>query len=112
MRLCAPSSPTLHRQPPGIDVGNIVRYGYPQDWIRTLGPRIVKFHLKDFDTKTQQFVPLREGSIDWPEVRRAIGEINYDGYLTVELPDGDREYLRDVSQRVDAILAAPARSAL
>lgn len=92
-----------------FDVGNIVRYGYPQDWIRTLGSRIVKFHLKDFSTDTQKFVPLREGSIDWPEVRRAIGDINYDGYLTVELPDGNQEYLRDVSKRVDLILgAAPA----
>ena len=31
-----------------FDVGNVVFYGYPQDWIRTLGPRIVKVHLKDF----------------------------------------------------------------
>ena len=31
-----------------FDVGNIVFYGYPQDWIRALGPRIAKVHLKDF----------------------------------------------------------------
>ena len=50
-------------------------------------------------------VPLREGSIDWPEVRRAIGEIGYHGYLTVELPAGDEAYLREVSRRVDKIYA-------
>ncbi len=88
-----------------FDVGNIVLYGYPQDWIRTLGKRIVKFHLKDFDSKKKEFVPLREGSIDWPEVRKAIGEIGFSGYLTVELPAGDETYLREVSARVDKILA-------
>ena len=88
-----------------FDVGNVVLYGYPQDWIRTLGKRIVKFHLKDFDSKTREFVPLREGSIDWPEVRRAIAETGFSGYLTVELKDGDAAYLREVSARVDKILA-------
>lgn len=88
-----------------FDVGNIVMYGYPQEWIRALGKRIVKFHLKDFDAKTRQFVNLREGSIDWPEVRRAIGEIGYNGYLTVELRGGDKTYLQEVSRRVDKILA-------
>jgi len=88
-----------------FDVGNVVLFGYPQDWIRTLGRRIVKFHLKDFKFETKQWVPLREGSIDWPEVRKAIGEIGFSGYLTVELPGGDAAYLREVSARVDKILA-------
>ncbi len=88
-----------------FDVGNVVMYGFPQEWVRTLGKRIVKFHLKDFDTKTRQFVPLREGSIDWKEVRKAIGEIAFSGFLTVELPAGDETYLREVSRRVDQIFA-------
>jgi hexulose-6-phosphate isomerase len=88
-----------------FDVGNVVMYGFPQEWIRALNKRIVKFHLKDFDTRTRQFVPLREGSIDWKEVRKAIGEIAFNGYLTVELSGGDEAYLREVSRRVDLILA-------
>lgn len=88
-----------------FDVGNIVMYGYPQEWIRALGKRIVKFHLKDFDTKTRNFVDLRDGSIDWPAVRKAIGDIGYSGYLTVELRGGDKAYLQEVSRRVDKILA-------
>ncbi len=88
-----------------FDVGNIVMYGYPQEWIRALGKRIVKFHLKDFKTENRQFVPLREGSIEWPEVRRVIGEIGYDGFLTVELSGGDEAYLKEVSRRVDLIFA-------
>jgi hexulose-6-phosphate isomerase len=89
-----------------FDVGNVVINGYPQDWIRTLGKRIVKLHLKDFkfQKRTAEFVPLREGEIDWKEVHKALAEIEYNGTATVELPKGDEAYLREVSHRVDLIL--------
>jgi L-ribulose-5-phosphate 3-epimerase len=89
-----------------LDVGNMVLFGYPQDWIRTLGKRIVKLHLKDFRFKSRlaEFVPLREGDIDWVEVHKALAEIGYSGTATVELPGGDEAYLREVSRRVDLIL--------
>lgn len=88
-----------------FDVGNVVLFGYPEDWIRTLGKRIVRLHLKDFKSETKQFVPLREGSVNWLEVRKAIDEVGYKGYATVELPGGDEAYLREVSARVDKIIA-------
>ena len=92
-----------------FDVGNVVIYAYPQDWIRTLGARIVKIHLKDFQFDRQNgrfaWTKLGEGDVDWPEVRRALGEIGYAGYVTTELPAGDGAYLKDVSTRVDRILA-------
>ena len=90
-----------------FDVGNVVINGYPQDWIRILGPRIAKLHIKDFKfaKREAQFVPLREGEIDWPEVYKALAEIGYRGTATVELPAGDRDYLREVSRRFDLILA-------
>ncbi|HLY63503.1 MAG TPA: sugar phosphate isomerase/epimerase family protein [Terriglobia bacterium] len=87
-----------------FDVGNVVLYGYPQDWIRTLGKRIVEVHLKDFKREGYKWVNLGEGSINWPEVRKAFAEIGYSGYATTELDDGDEAYLRDVSQRVDRLL--------
>lgn len=90
-----------------FDVGNVVLTGYPQDWIRTLGKRIVKLHLKDFkfQKRVAEFVALREGEIDWKEVHKALGEIGYAGTATVELPGGDEAYLREVSRRVDLILS-------
>ncbi|HJZ69267.1 MAG TPA: TIM barrel protein [Blastocatellia bacterium] len=93
-----------------FDVGNVVFYGYPQDWIRTLGKRIVKFHIKDFkyENNTTKWMPLLEGAIDWRDVRKAIAEIGYSGYLTTELSppkEGHEAWLRDVSARVDKILA-------
>jgi hexulose-6-phosphate isomerase len=92
-----------------FDVGNVVFYGFPQDWIRTLGPRIMKLHLKDFKTDRPNsrfaFVNLGEGDIDWPEVHKALAEVKYSGYATTELQGGDLAYLKDVSTRVDRILA-------
>jgi L-ribulose-5-phosphate 3-epimerase len=91
-----------------FDVGNVVIYAFPQDWIRTLGSRIVKIHLKDFnfDRPNGRFTwkPIGEGDIDWPEVRRALHEIGYGGYVTTEVPGGDAAYLKDVATRVDRFL--------
>ena len=92
-----------------FDVGNVVINGFPQDWIRTLGSRIVRIHLKDFRVARReepyQFTNLGEGDIDWPEVRRALGEIGYSGYVTTEISGGDLAYLKDVSARVDRFIA-------
>lgn len=89
-----------------FDVGNIVFYGYPQDWIRTLGPRIAKLHLKDFRFRkgVTEWVNLGEGDIDWKQVHAALHEVAYKGTATVELRGGDAEYLKDLSGRVDKIL--------
>lgn len=92
-----------------FDVGNIVFYGYPQDWIRTLAHRIVRVHLKDFkvarDEGRFEWKNIGEGDIDWPEVRKAFADVGYDGYVTTEIEGGDRAYLTDVSARVSRFLA-------
>ena len=70
-----------------FDVGNVLLYGYPEQWIRVLGKRIKKVHLKDFRTSVgtlDGFVNLLEGDVNWPEVMNAFKEIGYDGYLTAE----------------------------
>ena len=93
-----------------FDVGNVVISGYPQDWIRTLGRRIVKVHLKDFkmgkswDPVTAQFVNLGEGDIDWAQVRAALAEIGYSGVVTAELASGDLAYLTDVRNRIERLV--------
>lgn len=88
-----------------FDVGNVVLYGYPQDWIRTLGRRIAKVHLKDFKLKGNcyEWVNLGDGDVDWPAVRQAFAAVGYKGSYTVELKAGDAAYLRDVSARVDRL---------
>jgi len=92
-----------------FDVGNVVFYGYPQDWIRELGPRIAKVHLKDFqlDRRNGRFTwrNIGDGEIDWPAVQRAFADIGYSGYMTTEIAGGDAAYLKDVAGRVDRFLA-------
>ena len=95
-----------------FDVSNVVPFGWPEDWVRTLGRRIKKVHLNDFkggpglfEGIRGSFVNLRDGSVNWPEVRKAFTEIGYNGWVTCELRGGDAEYLKDVSKRVDLILA-------
>jgi hexulose-6-phosphate isomerase len=92
-----------------FDVGNVVLYGFPQDWIRTLGKRIVRVHLKDFSIDrgkgTFSWTNIGEGDIDWPAVRAAFADIGFAGYMTTELKGGDAAYLADVSARVQRWLA-------
>src|SRR6059036_3973928 len=89
-----------------FDVGNVVLYGYPQDWIRTLGKRIVKVHLKDFKRKEDGYawVNLGDGDVDWPAVRQAFSDIGYAGSAVTELEGGDEKYLRDVCKRFDRLV--------
>jgi hexulose-6-phosphate isomerase len=92
-----------------FDVGNVVFYGYPQDWIRTLGRRIARIHLKDFklDRGAGRFEwkNLGEGDIDWVEVRKALNAAPNATWVTTEISGGDRAYLTDVLRRVDRFLA-------
>jgi L-ribulose-5-phosphate 3-epimerase len=90
-----------------FDIGNVAIAGYPQDWIRTLGKRIVKLHVKDFSFKKRlaEFTPLLEGEIDWKAVHGALAEIGYQGTATVELSGGNGEYLKEVNHRFEKILS-------
>jgi len=60
-----------------VRCGNVLLYGYPQDWIRTLGKSIAKVHLKDFKRKEDgyEWVNLGDGDVDWAAVREAFREI-------------------------------------
>lgn len=89
-----------------FDVGNVVLYGYPQDWIRSLGKRTVKVHLKDFKRKEGGYawVNLGDGDVDWAAVRAAFTDVGYAGSVIAELEGGDAAYLQDVSRRIDRLL--------
>lgn len=97
-----------------FDVGNIVNYGWPEQWIRTLGKRIFKLDIKEFSRKKRDDeglwkgfgVPLLEGDCDWPAVMAALDAIEYEGWGTAEIAGGDRAYLADVAQRMDRIFAS------
>lgn len=96
-----------------FDVGNVVLYGYPQDWIRTLGKRIARLHFKDFSfrrdpaTKNMMaaWVPLGEGDIDWKAIYDALQDVGYQGPATLELAGGDAPYLKEMRRRFHLILS-------
>jgi len=87
-----------------FDVGNVIIYGYSQDWIRTLGKRIIKLDVKDFKRDGYKWTNLLDGDVNWSQVRRALDEIGYEGFMTVELGSGDEAYLTDIAKRMDRII--------
>ena len=94
-----------------FDVGNIVRYGWPDQWVKILGPRILKVDVKEYSRKKQTDegiwegfkVKLGEGDSDWSKVNQALKEIGYSGWGSAEVPGGDRSRLKEISQRMDRI---------
>ena len=99
-----------------VDVGNVLLYGYPEQWLRVLGKRVVGIHFKDFRKAVgtiDGFVDLLEGDVNWPEVMNAIAEIGYDGPIPAEMIPGYRHHpmvrVANTSQAMDAILARSAK---
>ncbi len=97
-----------------FDIGNVITYGWPEQWIRILGKRIQKFHIKEFSRKRSEQeglwkgfeVPLLEGDDDWPTVMKAIDEIGYSGWVMTEQGGGDTpEGLKDLAVRLGKILS-------
>ena len=71
-----------------FDVGNVMLYGHPEQWIQILGKRIRKIHLKDFRRSVGNghgFVPLLAGDVKWPKVMDALRKIGYNDTLTAEI---------------------------
>lgn len=97
-----------------FDVGNVVRYGWPEQWIRTLGKRIVKLDIKEFSREKSDAEGLRkgfqvellEGDCDWPAVMSALRELNYRGWGTAEIPGGDADRLQRIAGLMDRIFAS------
>lgn len=93
-----------------FDVGNILLYGYPEQWIHFLGKRIKKVHVKDFNPHVGNgsgFVPLLAGGVNWAEVRLALMETGYSDTVTVELnPYAADPYQMtyDASRQLDLII--------
>ncbi len=89
-----------------FDIGNHVKYAPPQEWIHALGKLITKCHVKDFqlnpDGHGGKFVHPRDGSVDWPAVRKELERIGYSGWMTIE----DRGLsTEEFSKRLDLIIA-------
>ena len=88
-----------------FDVGNVVEFGYPEEWIRELGKRILKIHIKEYAKEKRFKYRLGEGNeIDWNAVRGALIDCGYDGWITAEVPYGSLEEMKDVVRRMKELL--------
>lgn len=71
-----------------FDIANARRFGYPQQWIRAMGKRVRKLHVKDYRMAVDNihgFTNILDGDVNYPEVLRALRETGYDGELVIEL---------------------------
>lgn len=94
-----------------MDIGNVVHYGWPEQWIRVLGPRVLKLDIKGFSRQKADAhgkwagfdVPIGEDDCNWPAVMQALDEIGYQGWASAEVGGGGEPHLRDVAQRMDRV---------
>lgn len=97
-----------------FDIGNVMRYGWPEHWIKTLNSRIMKLHIKEYSRDLMNTkglwegfnVDLLKGDIDWPTVMKTVTEVNHTGgWLTAEVDGGDRTRLKEISLQMDQIIS-------
>jgi L-ribulose-5-phosphate 3-epimerase len=101
-----------------FDVGNVINIGWPEQWIRILGGRIHKLHIKEYSRKKRNDeglwkgfeVEYLEGDNNWPAVMKALDETGYKGWGTAEpayWPKGVDlpTRLAQVSQKLSEIFA-------
>ncbi len=98
-----------------FDCGNIMVYGWPEQWIKILNRRIAKVHIKEFSRKIADTqgksagfkVNLLEGDVNWANVMKALDNIGYGGWTTIEQPGGGTpEGLKDLCDRLIKIQAS------
>jgi hexulose-6-phosphate isomerase len=97
-----------------FDIGNVITYGWPEQWIRILGKRVLNLHLKEFSRKKRDAeglwkgftVELGEGDVGWPDVMKALNEIGYQGYGIAEVPGGDAARIKFLSERIEQLYAS------
>jgi hexulose-6-phosphate isomerase len=95
-----------------FDIGNVVRWGWPQHWIEVLGKRVAKLDVKEYDLKIAMNegmrkafkVPIGQGSVEWDKVRVELKGIDYSGWATAEVSGGDRARLAEIAKQMDQVL--------
>jgi hexulose-6-phosphate isomerase len=98
-----------------FDIGNVINYGWPEQWIRVLGKRIQRLHLKEYsrdkadkEGKWAGFnVEFLKGSNNWAEIVKALGEVGYSGWAIAEQGGGGSpEGLKKLSDEISRIFAS------
>ncbi len=75
-----------------FDIGNIINYGWPEQWIEILGSRIAMIHIKEFSRQKRDEeglwrgfrVNILEGDNNWQAIMAALRKTGYSGYGIAE----------------------------
>lgn len=86
------------------DIGNHWKYGNPAEWIRTLGKRVIKLDVKGYSRANENWSSMADSDIPWADVRAALQQVGFNGWLAAEMSAGDLDYLKQTSDDMDRLL--------
>ncbi len=86
-----------------FDIGNHWKYGSMGDWIRQLGKRVMKLDIKGYSRANDEWARISEGDIDYADVRKALREINFYGWVAAEVGGGDAAELKHIAEEMDMV---------
>ena len=97
-----------------FDIGNVLRYGWPEQWIKVLGKRINRIHVKEYSTDKMKNegvwkgfdCDLTEANNNWPAIMKALDDGGYSGWAISEQRGGNVfNGLKMLTERMDKIFA-------
>ena len=93
-----------------FDVGNVIQFGHPDQWIRILGgDRLKSIHIKDYLESVNNirgFTHLFQGDVPWESTMSSLRDVGYEGFLIAEVPPYKfcpEEGIRDISRKMDIL---------
>jgi hexulose-6-phosphate isomerase len=110
-----------------FDIGNAMRYGWPEHWVEVLGSRITRLDIKDFSNdlamspatrygRHEELVAtwgpgpwgaldaeLTHGDVNWRRMAAQLAAIGYDGWLCAEVAGGDQLRIGVIRDQLHAI---------
>ncbi len=97
-----------------FDIGNVLRYGWPEQWIKVLGKRINRIHVKEYSAVKMKDegvwkgfdCDLLEGTNNWPAIMKALDDVGYTGWAISEQKGGmNPNGLKNLTDLMDKIFA-------
>jgi hexulose-6-phosphate isomerase len=98
-----------------FDIGNVINYGFPEQWVHILGKRIAKLHIKEYSRAKRDKegpsagfrTPLLTGDNDWPAIMAALDAVGYSGWgIAEQVGANSPEGLRAISTAMDQIFVS------